>query len=729
MPENPVNVDEIFENGTEQDKQDLINSAGIERNKKEQELIVDTLEASKTASDKLWISLMLGAKRRNTAEYYYLSPREKYDLGYSMGVSDQEFRDEDLLPEQDFDRLVDREVGEAIIDPNDMNTFKNFFVMRGMFEAKAIHDMAKDRNAIRKDLSDDYTDEQKDFMADCLVRSTNNPNQQLANSAASSDMMVLLLPKTKDNRTYDDCLMAFIRQDLEEQLKKNPDMSVQEYFDLLETDQPNRERFLRKNKCKPEDKIYNIFEKPTKQAYGSRFTGTDEEKKAQLREATLRTMMDSYAPAKREQWRRQGHQMYRKGLKKSEQTEFDQGMNIVFAKRDYDKEQEKIQEIPGLQEMIRKTNHDNIVSSGKIYDRDLLSGKALNTQRRPGITEAFYNPDTMQLRVRTTRGAIAAMEATGTKWKYHSSDSSTYTKMMKSIRDYESALSSREGGKAREFRTEMFKRCMKYIKDKYSLRDSTNGQERFDSVMTLLSQEMKPEEFQKLLNKINNKRDEDHQLTPEYYQKKREAFGKTTDSLEMDAQERSGKNATMMSNEASVKLDTVTQNFGYDLTKEYPAIGVFGKMEGKQLTGKDYDALVFAGAINSKNSGNNHLLGDDIFNPAEQGVEDGKNATRIALENYSKGDPTHLASLLALGIRKVQSELLKSNNVVERQCLREMEGRMGNMLARDPELKKLAFRGGLSEKAYEQSREYSTQAERLEKIQRSASLSNIGVQI
>ena len=101
--------------------------------------------------------------------------------------------------------------------------------------------------------------------------------------------------------------------------------------------------------------------------------------------------------------------------------------------------------------------------------------------------------------------ALATMQATGTGVNYfgsrRSSNTTRYDNMIRAIRTYQ------QKEEKDPFETfNLKKQCLAYISDKYTVRSSPSGRERFNQTMKILRNIMCPREFSTLVNDINKKR-------------------------------------------------------------------------------------------------------------------------------------------------------------------------------------------------------------------------------
>ena len=152
-----------------------------------------------------------------------------------------------------------------------------------------------------------------------------------------------------------------------------------------------------------------------------------------------------------------------------------------------------------LDEMCLETIGDNFVT----FNTNTQTAKNLDITLEDNATE-YFNPEVGDITY--IRGAIKMLSSTKTGWGTHFSNSSEYEKMLKSIKDYERAISTGRAGKALLLKENMVKACKNYISGKYSERSSEFGQERFDVAMAVLSKNMEPNEYARLLHSINRKR-------------------------------------------------------------------------------------------------------------------------------------------------------------------------------------------------------------------------------
>ncbi len=123
------------------------------------------------------------------------------------------------------------------------------------------------------------------------------------------------------------------------------------------------------------------------------------------------------------------------------------------------------------------------------------------------VPTSFRNQtaETKQKRNNAINDALATMEATGTGVNYfgsrRSSNTTRYNNLIRAIRAYH------QKEEKDPFETfNLKKQCLAYISDKYTVRSSPSGRERFNQTMKILKNIMCPREFSTLVNDINKKR-------------------------------------------------------------------------------------------------------------------------------------------------------------------------------------------------------------------------------
>ncbi len=251
-------------------------------------------------------------------------------------------------------------------------------------------------------------------------------------------------------------------------------------------------------------------------------------------------------------------------------------------------------------------------------------------------------------------------------------------------------------------------------------RSEENGRKRFDDAMTVLCAEMKEEEFQKLVNKINNSRGKNEKVSVAYYKDRVGEFRSKSLDDSLKEQNLTFSNATAAAAEHQGTLMEMDKKFGLPdggliqgAENSYPPIAINGTASGCNLSGKDYAAISYSSSLVSKKR-DDFLHDDDILMQNDDAVADAKKAADIALKEYKNGNKLPLANLLTHGIRNLTRES-QGKTAEEKACMNEMAGRMLNMLSRDPELQKHAMRSGLDAKDLEKAKEINAPEVKLER--------------
>ena len=545
--------------------------------------------------------------------------------------------------------------------------------------------------------------------------------------------------------------------------KEHLELTFQQYMDLVKMDEASRREFLNMLNAQPADNIYDRFFEITereldplvkkriarplqiartqaselKNAYDglepndpalpdrkthldqamAQVTAEEKKYRAALFEETVEKLTTTFVKDMQTRWTKEGEAAYEKGLQESEKKDLQNGRRILAMNSSKVSGNLTKHGINHEQHTSQYSN-ENTVKLIKASDEVLRSGKPLNVFRQPGYTEAVYadNPKAYDERAYLTGGVLNKLQMIPSKWPRHSSDTATYKKLLSTLRTYHNALRSKEGGQINAARVEFIRACRSYVKGKESLRAHPYGQQRFDLAMTMLQKELKPEAFQELINKINNKRDETHRVSVEDYRAKVSSAIQVGKEEELRAYNLGLENVTKLSPISGAVVTQMDEKYGCPNAVEgklpFDPIGM-QKDNEHYLNPKEYSAVVFSSALSSSKRAS-QLLIEDVLDLNDEAVVEGRKVAEAAFRAYGsengKTDKIPLAKLLTLGLRKLNEETA-GKNAKDRECLGEMSARMVNMLNRDPELKKLALRQGLKEEEIPRTPKRNAEAE------------------
>ena len=729
MPKKPI--EQLLANANQDEKEEIFAENAKEKHEAVKSKINKTIQAQEGKLDKLWTAIYYSVMRDTMGSDKSLTDQERVEFGTGFHKKVNEERQKTEA------ELGDKAVSAVIPDPPTLAAFREFYQLIGMTQGKCAHMLSKEHAEIKKGLSNELDPGTRDDLADVLVLTGEGLSGNIERYA--TNMMSDMLQKTSTAASpngepieYDYVLKGLLAEDFKKHLGPDPlhpTMTVAEFMDLSHMSPADREGFLKKTKCKPEDNLYDhMFEGVRKDLKANDRKKSVEEQRALCHDRVLFEMTNAYESQIKRGWMNEGREQYKKGLQKTEQKEFENGQrlqNLIgkgFGKM-RDSLEEKNQDCKKLAEPII---HDNKVKTLKFVTEKLTSQKPLGMRQEPGLTEAITSGSGQKLaeRAHVTRGAIRELESTGSTWEYHSKNSKTYDKMVQSLKDYHKALAAGEGGKALDLRNDWYRNAIRYVTGKESKRREIHGQTRFDSVMTMLYNELKPEEFQKLLNEVNSKRSDADRLTVEMFAHRKQSYIEASRTEENAIQEKTRNNATDIPYRYILKVVEMDELYAPKKSEnqignlngavsEYPAIGLkdTADVHSQGLSNKDFAALAFANALSSKNR-ESHLIENDLLIQNETAVEDGKKAADIAFKAYGNKDKIPLANLLSLGIRKLNQTAQESADAEEKACMQEMAKRMTNMLERDPELQKYAMRQGLKQEEIESVQKLAAPRER-----------------
>ena len=649
--------------------------------------------------DKVYLALLFSAKGSYLREFDLLTEEEKYDLGIK---GHRQIEDDDPFFERESQLFRDA-AGSLLKVPPTLQDFENFYAMIGLIKAKAAHDLAKERDAIRKELPDNLDEPAKDELADYLAIEANilptrilQATEQL--KTAAGDMSFTRNGQSVEYSAYRiELLEADFKAKMEKPEYRN--MTVREFCTLTgmaEDVQATISNEL-KVKCSPEDKIFDVYRRKARAAAekkGKPFANEEEE-----RSSAMKMLTASYCVMTEKGWTNSGAAKYEKGLQGAEKKTYLKGAKLQNLLGDERRAFEvKVGEnIPNLKALEDKFTRDHIFKDTKQIDSYVLSEKPLMMREQPGLSESYnVGNEKNTERMFVTKGALLALEDTGTSWKHHSRNSDEFDKMVTAIRNYHQALAAGEGGKALTRKSEMLAATKNYIKDKYAKRRSPEGQQRFNTALTLLHEEMKPEEFRVLLQRVNGKRDEKDQISADALEFKKETFIVNAKDAEREAQEQTKDFATEFPLFYGYELGEIDTAAAPGPGEAYHAIGLRGNEMLGNLSNRDYSAISYTCALSSPKK-NDNLINDSLLSPSKEQLANGKRAANTALTAYGQGNKQPLGELLSIALRRTAQEIQSHPAGTEKVVMTEINTRIKNMLGRDPELKKYALRSGLKE--------------------------------
>ena len=411
-----------------------------------------------------------------------------------------------------------------------------------------------------------------------------------------------------------------------------------------------------------------------------------------------------------------------------------------------------------LLSVVSKTNLSNCLIEDK---KRLSGGKEIGFYKLNGISELYNNH--IEINRDYVGMAIHYMEKTGrgeSRFGWHKNNSETYEKMLRAIKDYKLMCDGRSGGKALSARKEMIKCCLSYINGKEKVRDTWFGKERFDMAMLVLSKNMKKDDFNALLNRINTKRhavegNENYisRDTIALNEDKKVSEYKAEESSEIEKKQKSTyENRTIIADKYKKKVDFIDHLYSKNPAAEdisefldeedikkltviedkLPAIEPAGA--GDELSGKDFAAIAYGAAFSPETlklggrfsdlTEEENLLyqGDSytsdlmsigskaFFSEADIAkIDYGRREAEAAMKEYGVGRKDRLARNLAYGLRHI-IDRTRTNFDLDEKCIpnSEMGRRMTDMIIHDPELKKLVTAYGVKSSEIAYIRSYNT---------------------
>ena len=667
--------------------------------------IQKTAEKQYSPLDKLYMALLVAAKNNALQEDTVLTDAEKYDLGIRGRNQMEQANPLDRLG----NRLAREAIDSLIKEPPTLQDYEIFHATLGMIKAKAAHDLAKTRDEIHKELPGDLDEQTKDGLADYLVTTVTVLPSRIYQAALNMLNELSERPFTQDGQEldYSEYRNKLLKANFKAEFNKpgGRNMTVREFWALAKMSEDDQAIFLEKTKCSADDKVFDVYYRTIKAAEekkGTVFT-SDEEARNKLQNKVIELISLRYATKVVDHWQSSGAERYEKGLQGAETKLYQKGKKLqdLQGKKLRSFREEMNKNIPNLKTFDDQFSRKYFLKDVKQIDAYLLSEKSLKMREQPGISEIFSTGNANYTeRIFVTKGALQALEGAGTVWKHHSKNSVAFDKMLTAIKDYHQALAANEGGKAIGCRSKMCKAIKNYIEDKYAKRRSPEGQVRFNTVLTLLYEEMTPEEFGSLLEDVNAKRGETEKISLEALKSKKESFILDAKNREKEAQEATKDFATAFPNRYGSELAELDTTVIPEPGESFPAIGLRGNEMLETLSNRDYTAIAYTCALSAPKK-NDLLINDNLLQPSEEQIADGRRRADAALRAYGQGNKQPLGALLSAALRKTGREIKNRPAGTEKVVMTEIGARIKNMLERDPELKKYAMRSGLQESELE----------------------------
>ena len=690
-----------LKNADPETKQAIFDERADSVNEEKNEKIKKTAEKQYIPLDKTYMALLMIARNTYLHNYDLLTDEEKYDLGL-RGPSELG-RDEILYDRED--QLIRGAVDSLMEVPPTLQDFENYYSTLGLISAKAAHELAKAREEIRKELPGDLDEQTKDDMADYLVGKADVlPNRILQGvEAMFSQLDERSFRQNGNDVEYIVQMSNLLTADFTARLNgpEGRTMTVSEYCALAKMTEEEQALFLKNSKCSADDRVYDVYyqkEKDDAEKRGQVFNSEEEMRNTFEREA-IKKLANNYVSKVSASWKRSGAEKYEKGLQGAERKEYQKGvkLNDLLGKERREFEDKMEERFPDLKALDKKFRREFIFKGFRKIDEYILSEKPLMMREEPGLSESYSAGKAIYTeKMFATKGALLALEGTGSTWKYHSENSKSYEKMVTAIKKYHRALAANEGGKALSRRNEMYLAIRDYIDDKYPKRRSPEGQLRFNTALTLLYQELTPAKFQELLQNINAKRGENDKITLDSLASRKQTFIVNAKNNEQEVQEATKDFATDFPNRYGYELAELDTAIVPGPGEAYPAIGLRGNETLGNLSNRDYTAIAYSCALSLPKK-NDLLINDDLLHPSDEQIADGKRMANAALQAYGQGNKQRLGELLSIAIRRTGQEIKSRADGTEKTVMTEINTRVRNMLERDPELKKYALRNQLKE--------------------------------
>ena len=681
---------------------------------RDKDAIEESFKAQKNELDRLFavlyhstkLSLCKGVGQKSLTLDQQLRMGAAYDLSDAPEFAMHEQKERELRTELLGDATRTLPNGAVALEPEKV---RKYYELLTISECKLELDLMQERDRLlQTTLAGEPDGVRKAYLADNLVFSSENLPIKLSDELNSFNLAVM--QESLNGRSYRDLMHNAICSDFLSRLvpREAPTMRVGEFLELLPVSEERKQQFLAAYACKPEDNLIGMLEADRdKKLPGAKREDLQgqalADRQAEVHEAAMDMITTNIVPilasARIEQWKNEDRARFRSGLQPSERKRLESGRKIRLygtidhelsaeekaIKKELNKDRALNEKLKTKADALKKENESAFFDE---VHQVCTGGKALNLRASYGVSEYYYDPQKREhydRRSWVAQGALQTMRATETRFAFHRSNSAKFENMVRSIDEYQRALSAGEGGRAIDLRQTMIASCLNYVKGKESLRNEINGQTRFDAAMTVLSAELKKEEFQTLLNRVNKSRDKQHKVDAEYYARKRsEAMNKAWNQSR-EAQKSSHRNATELKDARLGRMNALQERYGVQ-NEKLPAVGVRPTAERAKLSPKDFTALSF---ICSKLSPKRTIKEANALEQNDNAVEDGKDAAQRMLREYARGNKLPLATAIVMG-REILSklELGEKTLPVEKSCIREMSMRLQGMAERDPELMK-----------------------------------------
>ena len=706
MPK-PVITREVMNALTEEQKNALLKQNANKVFNQKYPLYEKTIKAQTNDLEKIYAFCLFAANANLLTPISHLEPIKQYELGYNPdGIPEKMTELQDEFEENIVSGMISapkpaqNQYGLKL----DMEEIKNFYENLGLIQAKAAHDLAKERDAVYASLGDQYDEQTKNDLADYLTSYSGSLSSRMIFGTQALQTTIASKKVAEDNQTtYDDLMRYQLTQQFKTMLgdQNPPTMTVGEFMDAVNMRDNLRSTWLKQMKCKQEDNFYQVLQAEADQkTQGRKLSSLEGAAKTKrindLHNQVIRTMTENYVREMPRGWFNNAAQRYEAALQPSERKLFREGHRLANPDEyDFKDVKRRLQEKAPDYEMQAIKLHDKTAEKCfRDAEEKLVSGQSMKIRQAYGVSESITIPDAAK-RSFLMSGIIRSLESTGTTWSGHKKNSKTYEKMLSSMRDYKKALETGEGGKARDLRKSVLNNCLAYVKDKGRVRRETNGQKRFDDAMTVLAMELPPEKFQLVCDELNKKRGDDEKIGINDYDQYAKLCMDKEKQVESDVQLRAYNVVTESGRNNAQAISKLTSKYGPGLDSvKLPAVGRKDVMPGYvNLSDLDFTALSLGSSLSAP--GGNHMAGQPLQELTAEAVKEGKKVTNAAMNAYGNGNKEPLARLITQCLENMKTAAAENRPPEEQACLDEMSTRLREMAARDPELQKIARRNGM----------------------------------
>ncbi|MBO4863669.1 MAG: hypothetical protein J5517_04850 [Eubacterium sp.] len=652
---------------------------------------------------------------------YFMMLAAGYDNSSVNDKNKQDIPQDERFPEELRDSMGELKAGlyKEMLGDGSLKTIKESYRKLGYILTRAYIQMGMDYEDVLKTIPKD--DPQRENKAAYLVYSSDSRGKYMY----AGYQELLGLSGISNYISFDEEAAETIGRGLN--FSKN--MSVEAYFKALDKNDKELEEFCKANNCNRDFRYFDVFSKTAKEKdpnitdeqiikniitdYTHEFVSICDNYSMNITHEGLMDVV-SILPENEKKLFQEGHYIQTGSRPVDDDPNHDisimKGDNVALGKSV--PEQDAIsKKITGFTDWINKEgkakadelsskNADAITAN---FEERLFSGKNMGARDNALLSE-IYKKEIINSDPSFLNGVYHDLEnsAKGTKHK----NTIAFDKMVNTLREYTFLVKAGSGGTALDKKQDLIKDCLSYIGDKMGrVRTKAYGQKRFDDALLILSDIMPEKDFRNLIGTINAKRgakpgnsnyiDYDKTYKDKYAKGSRYSELRQEERAREDLVQKSTlKNSTKMIPRDEQKVAGMDKKFGKgpDIKTRFEPIGPF--REAAELSNKDFAAIAYAASFTSA------VMNQDSKNkslsPEKKLVKYGREYAENALKAYQSGMKEPLAKILQEGVKNITTTAKNQYAIDDATiCNNEMLGRISNMMDRDPELMRLAFKNGM----------------------------------